>query len=95
MQHNFIGDTNISGGVRPEISVPDDEIKADVAADVQMEPPPVVEEMVQAEGVKDVESGFGFSMPGLRVSSKIIPIGSMLYVHIAHILTCICSALVV
>lgn len=27
----------------------------------------VVEEMIQAEGAKQVESGFGFSMPGLSV----------------------------
>lgn len=65
----FLGDIDAKGDVNPKvnITVPDAEIKAVTAADVEM-PPPVVEEMVQAEGAEDVESGFGFSMPGLRVS---------------------------
>lgn len=66
------GDLDIKADIQPEISVPDSDIKADVAANVEAPPPAVEEDMIQAQGVKDVESGFGFSMPGLRVGALFV-----------------------
>ena len=43
---------------------------ADIDADVGGQV--AVEEVIEAEGAKQMESGFGFSMPGLSVSCQIL-----------------------
>lgn len=55
-----------SGGVDVDASLPSGGIQ--VGGGGSADDPVAVEEEIQAVGAKQVESGFGFSMPGLSVS---------------------------